>query len=147
MAELNIEGSKWPLVQVGRIVMLNDQHEDAGKLAAIVEIIDHKRVLVEGPSSEASQVVLRKPVQLSKCLLSKLVIANLPRGSRHATVKKFWEKEEIDAKRKESHWYKRRTQVQARKNLTDFERFKVMRLQKQRTFEVRKAFAKIKAAA
>jgi large subunit ribosomal protein L14e len=147
MAELNIEGSKWPLVQVGRVVLLTDEHDDAGKLAAIVEIIDHKRVLVDGPSSEESQVVSRKAVPLAQCLLSKMVIGDLPRGARYATVKKYWEKAGIDAKWKESHWFKRRTQILARKNLTDFERFKVMRLQKQRRFEVRKALAKVKAAA
>jgi ribosomal protein L14E/L6E/L27E len=44
MAELNIQGSTWPMVQVGRVVLLKDEHKDGGKLATIVEIIDHKRV-------------------------------------------------------------------------------------------------------
>lgn len=44
MGDLNIEGSKWPLVEVGRVVLLNGDHPDSGKLATIVEIIDHKRV-------------------------------------------------------------------------------------------------------
>jgi large subunit ribosomal protein L14e len=147
MGDLNIHGSKWPLVQVGRVVLLHDDHADGGKLATIVEIIDHQHVLIEGPSADGSQAVARQEVPLSQCLLSKLVINKLPRGARYATVKKFWEKSEVDAKWKETNWYKKRQQRLARKNLTDFERFKVMRLQKQRRFEIRKALVKVKASA
>ena len=42
---------------------------------------------------------------------------------------------------------KKQLQQERRQSLTDFDRFKVMRLKKQRRFEERKALAKIKAAA
>ena len=43
MAEIEVKASHWRLVEVGRIVLfLNGPH--TGRLAAIVEIIDHKRV-------------------------------------------------------------------------------------------------------
>lgn len=38
-----ITSSQWRLVEVGRVVLI-ENGPDAGKLAAIVEIIDHKRV-------------------------------------------------------------------------------------------------------
>ena len=38
-----MKSSKWKLVEVGRIVLFNDGPYK-GRLAAIVEIIDHKRV-------------------------------------------------------------------------------------------------------
>lgn len=44
MGEALIEGSNWRLVEVGRVVLLTDNHPFAGRIAAIVEIIDHKRV-------------------------------------------------------------------------------------------------------
>jgi large subunit ribosomal protein L14e len=44
MGEALIEGSNWRLVEVGRIVLINGEHPYSGRLAAIVEIIDHKRV-------------------------------------------------------------------------------------------------------
>lgn len=44
MGEAVIEGSNWRLVEVGRVVAINGDHPYAGRLAAIVEIIDHKRV-------------------------------------------------------------------------------------------------------
>ncbi|GAB0143496.1 hypothetical protein EsHS_00004013 [Epichloe bromicola] len=104
-------------------------------------------VLVDGPSSDPTLAVPRQAVPLSKCLLSQFVVEGLIRGSRNGTVKKLWEKNEIDAKWKESNWAKKREQIQRRKTLTDFDRFKVMRLKKQRRFEERKALAKVKASA
>merc|ERR1711964_931051 len=53
----------------------------------------------------------------------------------------------IEAKWQESAWAKKRSQKERRKALTDFERFKVMRLRKQQRFEVRKSLAKVKASA
>ena len=44
MGEALIEGSAWRFVEVGRVIVINGDHPDAGRLAAVVEIIDHKRV-------------------------------------------------------------------------------------------------------
>ena len=43
MAEIDVKASKWKQVEVGRIVLFIDGAYK-GRLAAIVEIIDHKRV-------------------------------------------------------------------------------------------------------
>ena len=43
MAEIEINASQWRLVEVGRVVLFT-HGPYAGRLAAIVEIIDHKRV-------------------------------------------------------------------------------------------------------
>lgn len=105
------------------------------------------QVLVDGPSANTELAVPRQSVPLAKCLLSQFVVEGLLRGSRNGTVKKLWEKCEIDTKWEQSNWAKKRDQIKRRKNLTDFDRFKVMRLKKQRRFEERKAMAKIKASA
>ena len=105
------------------------------------------QVLVDGPSADPKLAVPRQAVPLAKCLLSQFTVEGLLRGSRRGTVKKVWEKNEIDAKWKESNWAKKRDQQQRRKALTDFDRFKVMRLKKQRRFEEHKALAKVKASA
>jgi large subunit ribosomal protein L14e len=47
MGEAVIEGSNWRLVEVGRIILISEGHPCAGRLAAVVEIIDHKRVCDE----------------------------------------------------------------------------------------------------
>ncbi|KAH6697087.1 60S ribosomal protein L14-B [Plectosphaerella plurivora] len=147
MGDATIEGSQWRMVEVGRVVLIEGNHPLAGRLATIVEIIDHKRVLVDGPSEDPKLAVTRQSLPLSHALLSSLVVEGLPRGARSGAVKKAWEKSEIDQKWKQTNWYKRRTQIERRKNLTDFERFQVLRLKKQRRFEERKALAKVKASA
>lgn len=45
MGEVNVTASQWRLVEVGRVVLFVSGPY-AGKLAAIAEIIDHKRVRV-----------------------------------------------------------------------------------------------------
>ena len=43
MANIDIKATSWKLVEVGRVLLIR-KGPDNGKLAAIVEIIDHKRV-------------------------------------------------------------------------------------------------------
>ena len=43
MAEIEIAASQWRFVEVGRVVLFT-HGEFIGRLATIVEIIDHKRV-------------------------------------------------------------------------------------------------------
>ncbi|KAK0655792.1 ribosomal protein L14-domain-containing protein [Cercophora newfieldiana] len=141
-AEISIGASSWRRIEVGRVLKL-----ETGTLAAIVEIIDHKRALVDGPSSDSKLVTPRTTISFANTLLTPLVIENLPRGARTTAVQNAWAKAEIDAKWKEGNWAKKQLQQERRQSLTDFDRFKVMRLKKQRRFEERKALAKIKASA
>jgi hypothetical protein len=63
------------------------------------------------------------------------VIDKLPRAAGTAAVKKQWEAQEIEKKFYNSDYAKKREQVTKRRNLNDFERFKVMRLRKQVSLE------------
>jgi len=45
MPEIDIKASSWKLVQVGRVVLIRSGPY-TGKLAVIVEIVDHRRVRV-----------------------------------------------------------------------------------------------------
>ncbi|KAH7409489.1 60S ribosomal protein L14 [Cadophora sp. MPI-SDFR-AT-0126] len=146
MGDAEIKASSWRLVEVGRVVLIAEGPSE-GKLAAIVEIIDHKRALIDGPSTDTKSAVPRQSIALSKVILTPLVIEKLPRAARTGVVKALWEKAGIEAKWQESAWAKKRSQKERRKALTDFERFKVMRLRKQLRFEVRKSLAKVKASA
>jgi large subunit ribosomal protein L14e len=147
MGDATIESPNWRRVEVGRVVLIQDDSPYSGRVAVIVEIIDHKRALIDGPSSDPKLAVPRQAIRLSSVLLAPLRIENLPRGSRTGTLKAAWAKAEIDAKWKESSWAKRKDQKAKRDALTDFDRFKVLRLKKQRRFEERKALAKVKASA
>lgn len=70
------------------------------------------------------------------------VVAKLPRGARSSAVAKKWEAADIDAKWKESAWAKKIAQRKRRAELTDFERFQVLILKKQKRYAVNKAAAK-----
>ncbi len=60
-----------------------------------------------------------------------MVIPKLPRKAGRTAVAKAWEKHEVESKWDESAWSKRREQREKRRNLTDFDRFKVLKLKKQ----------------
>lgn len=110
------------------------------------EILTHLQALIDGPSTDTKTAVPRQSISLSQLILTPLVLEKLPRGARTGAVKAQWEKAGIEAKWQESAWAKKRSQKERRRQLTDFERFKVMRLRKQARFEVRKSLAKVKAA-
>lgn len=104
-------------------------------------------MLVDGPTSKEGAVVPRQAIPLDHIVLTPFVIEKLPKSAGTGPLKKLWEKSEIDAKWAESSWAKKREIRDRRSNLTDFERFKVMRLKKQMRFEVQKAHAKVRATA
>merc|ERR1712187_847712 len=146
MSEIDITLAQWKLVEVGRLVLIR-RGPYTGKLAAVVEIIDHRRVLVDGPSTEEKKIVPRHVLPLSHATLTHFVIPKLPRAAGTGPVKKLWEKNEIDGKWAKSNYSQNTERAERRKNLTDFERFKVLRLRKQARFEVQKSYAKARAAA
>jgi len=137
MAESQVLSSIWPQVETGRVVLITSG-KDEGKLATVVQIIDHKRALVDSPHIE------RQEIPLSHVTLTPQVITKLPRGSRKGTVKKYWEEAEVDSKAAETTSAKKKVSREKKRQLTDFERFKVTVLKKQRRYEVRKAVAKSK---
>lgn len=73
----------------------------------------------------------RHAVSLANVILTPIVISKLPRAAGAGALKKAWEKEEVEKKWSESAWAKKREQREKRRELSDFERFKAMRLRKQ----------------
>jgi len=86
-------------------------------------------VLVDGPSEDGG--VPRQSAPLAHLSLTSIVLPKLPRGTGVGTVKTAWAKAEVDKKWAETTWAKKRAQYQKRKQLNDFERFKVLKLRKQ----------------
>ncbi|KAF2237865.1 hypothetical protein EV356DRAFT_461675 [Viridothelium virens] len=146
MGDAEITTSQWRLVEVGRIVLFS-YGPYSGRLAAIVEIIDHKRVLVDGPSDSPDQAVPRHSAPLANVSLTPLIIPKTPRAIGNGPLRTAWQKEEVEKKWAESNWAQSRERSKKRRALTDFERFKVMRMRKQARFEEKKALAKVKASA
>ncbi|KAI1433256.1 ribosomal protein L14-domain-containing protein [Xylaria sp. CBS 124048] len=140
-----VESPSWRTVEVGRLVLIN-HGPFAGRIAAIVEIISEKRVLVDGPSSDEKLAVPKGAIALTDVLLTDISLT-IPRAVRTGTLKKFWEKAEIDKQWQSNKWAVRSQRTERRKALTDFQRFQLLRAKKQQRYEVRKALAKVKASA
>jgi large subunit ribosomal protein L14e len=139
--------SSWRLVEVGRVVLFSKPSPYEGRIAVIVEIVDHKRVLVDGPSETEAKAVPRHAAALANLALTPIVVEKLPRGIGNGPLKKKWEEFEVEKKWEEGAFAKNRSKSAKRRALNDFERFKVMRLKKQVRYEEKKALAKIKASA
>ncbi|CAO1619088.1 unnamed protein product [Sympodiomycopsis kandeliae] len=138
------EGCKMPAqeafkryVEVGRVVLVN-KGEGEGKLATIVEIVDHNRAIIDGPSTGVPRQVLR----YRYTTLTPYVVPGLPRGAGTPTVKKFFDKSDVVEKWAKSSWAKKREAQKAKRESSDFDRFNIMLLKKQRRFLVQRAAAK-----
>jgi len=90
-----------------------------------------KQVLVDGPSDEAGKDVPRHAAALSHLSLTPIVIKKLPLAAGNGAIKAAWKKAEVEQKWDSSSWAQSRAKSAKRRALTDFERFKVMRLRKQ----------------
>ena len=88
-------------------------------------------MLIDGPSKKENSGVPRQSVGLNNLIVTPIVIAKLPRAAGRGAVAKAWEKAEVENTWDESAWAKRREQREKRRNLSDFDRFKVLRLKKQ----------------
>ncbi|KAF5382805.1 hypothetical protein D9757_007260 [Collybiopsis confluens] len=121
-------------VEVGRVILLKSG-PSAGKIAVIVEIIDHNRAIIDGPTTG----VPRQAFPYKHLTLTPLTVKKLPRGARSGAVKKILEKEATVQKWEKSAWAVKRAAVEKRRNLNDFARFSVMLEKKRRRDSVRKA--------
>lgn len=114
------------LVSVGRVVYVNFG-PDAGKLAVIVDIVNGKRVIIDGPSLGVKrQMITNKRLTLTRFYLSDIKIC-MPENELLKKIKEFKLVERFNA----TSLGKRIQKQNRRANLTDFERFKVMCLKKQ----------------
>ncbi|EDK42116.1 hypothetical protein PVL30_000286 [Lodderomyces elongisporus] len=130
-SETIVKSPSFRTVSVGTVVLVNNKD-----LATIVEIIDNKRALIDGPK------IQRQAVSLARVVLTPLSLQNLPRGARTATVNKKWGASDVDSKWASLGWAKKLASRERRRELSDFERFQVMVLKKQRRYATKKAAAK-----
>ena len=118
-------------VEAGRVAFVN-YGEDFGKMLVIVDIFDMNRVLVDGLGNFP-----RVMFPLSRLTLTRLRIPIL-RGARTGTLRKAAAAFELEKKWTETQACKKLARGTTRGNLTDFERFKVMVLRKQRGYVARR---------
>ncbi|KAJ3321032.1 60S ribosomal protein L14 [Boothiomyces sp. JEL0866] len=124
-------------VEVGRVVMIT-YGPDYGKLAVIVEIIDHGRVLVEGPE------VKRQAISFKRATLTAIKLEKIPRAIGSKALLAAIEKQDLNGLWAKTSWAKKVAKRELRANTTDFDRFKIMIARKKKSVTVGKGFAKVK---
>merc|ERR1711872_1092690 len=111
-------------VEVGRVAVIAAGANE-GKLAAIVDVIDQNRALIEGPG------IPRAARSLKDLHLTKIKV-KFNHSAKSSIVKKAWEEGEVSKNFEASGWGQRIKKSAIRANLTDFEKFKVNKLKMQR---------------
>ncbi|XP_011660736.1 60S ribosomal protein L14-like isoform X2 [Strongylocentrotus purpuratus] len=127
-------------VEVGRVAYIASG-QNKGKLCVIVDVIDQRRALIDGPLSG----VKRQGMRFKQLHLTDFVI-RIPHSARNSTVRKAWEKDEITSKWDATIWAKKLAAKQKRKQMTDFDRYKLMRAKQKRNVILTREMAKLKKA-
>ena len=104
---------------------------DYGQVVVIVDIADQNRVLVDGDDFP------RVLYPLKRLTLTKLKVP-LSKGARTGTLQSAMEEFELEKKWEETPTAKMLARRERRSELTDFERFAVMRQRKSRSHAVKK---------
>ena len=113
-------------VEVGRVIIVN-YGPLVGKLAVIVDVLTTTKVLIQGLKGG----VRRQELSLKRVTLTDYKI-DIKRGAKQEEVFKALDDYKLEEKFKQSPIAKKCEQRQKRASLTDFDRFKVMRLRQKR---------------
>ena len=113
-------------VEVGRVIIVN-YGPLTGKLAVIVDILTTTKVIIQGLKGG----VRRQELSLRRVTLTDYKI-DIKRGAKREEVFKAVEDYKLEEKFKKSNLAKKNELREKRANLTDFDRFKVMRLRQRR---------------
>ena len=122
-------------VEPGRLALIT-YGPCEGKLATVIDIVDQKRVVVDGPEDITG--VGRHMMPVRRLSLTDFK-CKIPRGARVKSLKRGLKEGDVLAKFKASAWGKKLSAREARKNLTDFERFQVMAAKSKRNKAARKS--------
>ncbi|KAF4024136.1 hypothetical protein G4228_016095 [Cervus hanglu yarkandensis] len=128
-------------VEVGRVAYVSFGPH-AGKLVAIVDVIDQNRALVDGPCTQ-----VRRQAMPFKCMQLTDFILKFPHSARQKYVRKAWEKADINAKWAATRWAKKIEAREKKAKMTDFDRYKVMKARKMRNRLIKIEVKKLQKAA
>ncbi len=116
--------------------MLINYGEFNGKLATVIDAVDSKRVLVDGPQDITG--VHRHVIGLKRISLTDVVVKGIKRNATAKSLEKAWKAENTLETWSKSAWAQKIDKKNKRKELGDFDRFKVMLAKKERSKLVKK---------
>ncbi|KAL7720487.1 60S ribosomal protein L14 [Entamoeba marina] len=109
-------------VEVGRVVLIRSGAH-SNKIAVIVEILDHNRVLVDGP--QAITGVPRHVINLKAIELTSIHVKNVTRGMTHAKLCLRFNHDSVLKRFNKTNVAKSIARKQLREKMTDFDRYRV----------------------
>ena len=122
-------------IELGRVCLVNLAADPLyGKLVTIVDFVDMNRVLVDAPD------ITRCVISLRRLAVTSLVVdLNGEKSPSKETLTAAVKAADVEGKWAASAWGKKIAKQAARKNLTDFERYKVMVARVKRSALIKKA--------
>eukprot|EP00928_Gymnodinium_smaydae_P087788 TRINITY_DN719_c0_g2_i3.p2 TRINITY_DN719_c0_g2~~TRINITY_DN719_c0_g2_i3.p2 ORF type:complete len:134 (+),score=43.47 TRINITY_DN719_c0_g2_i3:1080-1481(+) len=127
-------------VEPGRLALIT-YGPCEGKLCTVVDIVDQKRVIVDGP--EGVTGVKRHMMPVKRLSLTDMK-CSIPRAAREKTLRKALETGEVMKKWSETAWAKKLKVKATKKEMSDFDRFKLYQAKKKRSKAVKVALKKTK---
>ena len=113
----------------------------AGKIATIVDVVDQARALVDGPYSVTG--VRRQTIPTRNLSLTAIIVP-IARGVREGVLKRHLEASAVIEQWKATGWARKAARHEQRTKLSDFQRFQLMVLRKQRSKIVGSAYSKLR---
>mmetsp|Transcript_76692 Transcript_76692/g.248265 ORF Transcript_76692/g.248265 Transcript_76692/m.248265 type:complete len:135 (+) Transcript_76692:78-482(+) len=125
-------------VEPGRLTLIT-YGPCEGKLCTIIDIVDQGRVIVDGPYDITG--VKRHMMPIKRLMLTDLR-CKLDFGAREKALRKALEREDIMNKWSQTNYAKKLKAKEARRTMTDFERFKLMVVKRRVRKQITKALKK-----
>eukprot|EP00928_Gymnodinium_smaydae_P087790 TRINITY_DN719_c0_g3_i1.p2 TRINITY_DN719_c0_g3~~TRINITY_DN719_c0_g3_i1.p2 ORF type:complete len:134 (+),score=49.76 TRINITY_DN719_c0_g3_i1:161-562(+) len=125
-------------VEPGRLALITYGPFES-KLCTVIDIVDQKRVIVDGPESVTG---VRRHMMPVKRLSLTDFCSKIPRGAREKTLRKALEAGEVMKKWSETAWAKKLKVKETKKAMSDFDRFKLYQAKKKRSKVVKTALKK-----
>ena len=97
-------------------------------MAVIVNVLDHNRVQIDGPLSN----VERQVINLKRLSLTDFTV-DIQVGARQGVVAAAWKKANVTEQWEKTTWAQKRAAKARRGEMTDFDRFKLMKARKRRS--------------
>ncbi|XP_065827446.1 large ribosomal subunit protein eL14-like [Oscarella lobularis] len=128
-------------VEIGRVAFITCG-PDTGKLCVIVDLVDQKRALVDGPCSG----VIRQALNIKSLALTDIMIKVAP-SQGTSGIRRIWKANEVSEQWEKTSWAKRLAMKAKRVKATDFERFKIKVAKQQKSRVIRSKVKKLKKEA
>merc|ERR1719502_2334628 len=125
-------------VEPGRLCRIS-YGSDVNKMCTIIDIVDEKRVIVDGPASLTG--VMRQPMPLKWLNLTDFK-CELKRGAKEKALKAALKESDAVGSFEKSAWGKKIAAKAKKASLTDYERFRLMLAKKTKSKLVAKKIKK-----